>query len=158
MNMKTTATKPAGVLRHSRLGIILNVVRAHAWELCRAHFGADDCCIGATRALVRVFSHYGIEARALPVQAIIRNAQMVAALEAGEAPPPGSTIEEIRALARERGMRWIDLGTGRSPAGRWATYAAHLVAALPKHGILVDPTISQANRTDSPKIELPVRT
>jgi hypothetical protein len=104
----------------TKLATILTIIAAETEPLLRKQFEVPDCCIGATRAILRVLEHHKIEARCLPVQVEIWNPAATSAIKSGAAEPPPD------------GWR-IKLGTGRSARGSWAEYAAHVVVALPKH-------------------------
>jgi hypothetical protein len=137
--------------------------------LCREFFIDPGCCIPAPRALLRVFKHYGIEAKPLAVKVTIHNSKLRAALEENTLPPEITTAlktgmfhlhstmapSECVTWLRARAMQPVVLGSAQTARGSYATHAAHLVAFLPKHSILIDPTIAQANRPER-QIEMPV--
>lgn len=99
----------------------------------------EDSCIASTRITIRVLGHYGYKVAPLPVECIVYNPQWVDCVLAGFHPPVHSEVDLKNWCARYNAH---SLGIGvesKSTVG-------HLIATLPRYGLIVDASLSQANR------------
>lgn len=124
--------------RPNKLTQVLNLFKMVARKEILKDF-REDSCIASTRITIRVLKHYGYKSVPLPVECIVYNPEWVDCILAGFHPPLHNE-EDLK--------RWCDrysawsLGIGIEHK----TTIGHLIAALPNYGIIVDASLSQANR------------
>jgi hypothetical protein len=120
--------------RPSKLKSVLDAFKVMARQEILKHF-REDSCIASTKITIRVLEHFGYEAYPQPVDTAIFNPTFVRLVKAGYHPP-----QDPDALAK-----WCEV-TGAWSVGIGGGEVGHLVAILPKYTLLVDSSISQANR------------
>ena len=96
-------------------------------RLVAQRFGAD-CCIPATRVLVKVLEHFGITAEPIAVTCEVMNKTFRDALEQDAIP---QKPEEYREWSDKTGAVCIKLGA--TGTGNTWNEAGHLVALVPKY-------------------------
>jgi hypothetical protein len=127
---------------------LLETLKPIVRPLMLRHFTAN-CCIATSRMLRDIFEHYGYRARAVPTTVEILNAAMLRLLDSGEAFPEDR--DERIAFFGERGNAW-GVGIQPSETMKQSAFGGHLVLSV--NGLLVDGSLSQANRPEK-QIELP---
>lgn len=116
-------------------------------EVCRQETLKDfrpDSCIASTRIVCRVLKEFGFEVEPFPVLVIIQNAAFQKAASNGDIPPPDNKL--FYAWCERTGAWSVGVGFPDPDKSRADGYGGHLVALLPKHNMIVDSSIDQANR------------
>lgn len=96
-----------------------------------------DSCVASTRIGIDALRAFGVLARPLPVHVRIFNQEMATLLMAGIKPTGRHTADS------EGGPWMVDLG---NPVEGDPRAAGHVAIAIPALGLLLDPSIDQANR------------
>lgn len=115
---------------------VMDAMTAESGRVIPLYF-KPDCCIGSTRAGIMALKDFGIQARALPCDAVVLNPAYRERVESGR---PAASVEEMRAW--DDGSWTVGIGFGSGEPGKWA---GHLVI-LTESGNVVDLSITQANR------------
>lgn len=99
----------------------------------------EDSCIASTRTTIRVLAHYGYKSAPLPVECIVYNPDWVDCVLAGFHPPLHSE-EDLKRWCAKHNAWSLGIGIDKH------TTIGHLIATLPRYGLIVDASLSQANR------------
>jgi hypothetical protein len=99
----------------------------------------EDSCIASTRITIRVLNHFGYKAEPLPVECIVYNPEWVNCVIAGFHPPVHSEAD-LKSWCERHGAWSLGIGIDKK------TTVGHLITILPRYGLIVDASLSQANR------------
>jgi hypothetical protein len=104
-----------------------------------AKYFRPDCCIGATRIAIDVLAGFGVDAVPMPCEVLVFNPAYRANVEAGRR---AKDVGEMEAFGD--GSWTVGVGFGEDP--RPGCWPGHLVAGVPSLGLVLDLTITQADR------------
>lgn len=134
----------------TRLNAVIAGIAEVADQEIRKDFRAD-CCIAATRTVLRVLDHFGFKGSALPVKCFLYNPNYTAAIKRHDNPP----THDQRLLKQwfTKNKAWsVGIGVPAGPSvGR---FPGHLVATVQNN--LIDASIKQAERPEHKLLVPPV--
>jgi hypothetical protein len=117
----------------------------------------EDSCIASTRIVTKVLRRFGFDSEPMVVQLAVFNQQYAEAVAQGSNPPLDGSKDELIAWMDEHKAWAVGVGVpGRDDDWRWRKngskspwlggQASHLVAVMRTPRVLVDVSLSQANR------------
>lgn len=124
--------------RPKRLGKILDLYKTVARREILKYF-REDSCIASTRITIRVLNHYGYKVEPLPVECEIYNPKWVDCVMSGFHPPIQNELD-LKNWCERHGAWSVGIGIEQKNT------IGHLIAILPRYNIIVDASLSQANR------------
>lgn len=116
----------------------------------------EDSCIASTRIITKVLRRFGFDAEPMVVQLGVFNQQYAEAVAQGSNPPVDGSKDELIAWMDKHKAWAVGVGTP-GPVNDWRCtvkgnnpwvggQASHLIAVMRTPRVLVDASLSQANR------------
>jgi hypothetical protein len=126
--------------RPNKLTQVLNLYKKVARKEILKDF-REDSCVASTRITIRVLSNFGYKTVPLPVECMVYNPEWVNCVMAGYHPPVHSEVD-LKNWCEKYDAWSLGIGVDKK------TSIGHLIATLPRYGLIVDASLSQANRLD----------